>query len=335
MKTSEFKAFLKNLRSCESKRPPLIESSPGVGKTQIAAQVARELDIGFMAIHAPLMQPEDYGIPVVYGENKDKIKFIVSAEKFPLESSDCGDSGIFLIDELSQADNASQKILANLIHEREIHGQKIKKGWTIVCTGNRQSDRSGANRLLGHLSDRLTRIQLDVSLDDWTQWALDNGVKTEVVAFIRFRPELLSNYDANNEKNATPRAWVDGVSARLGSISPQSEFEVFSGDVGQGAASEFLAFLKIFRTLPNPDAILLSPNDSLVPSDVATIYALVGALTNRVTEINFSNALTYIKRLPPEFSVLFVKDAIKKCPEIAASKTFIQWASKDGAELLT
>lgn len=333
MKPSKLKDEIKARHESKIKRALMVESTPGLGKTQIAAQAAAELEVGFKTIHAPLLQPEDYGLPVVSGKNRDELKFIVSMDKFPIEGADCPDTGIFLIDELSQADNSAQKVLANLIQEREIHGHKIKAGWTIVATGNRQADRAGANRILGHLSNRLTRVELEASLDDWSQWALANNVKPEVVAFIRFRPELLSNYDSKQDINATPRAWVEGVSASLGVT--REEFETFSGDVGEGPASEFLAFLKIFRSLPNPDAILLNPKKVEVPDDPATLYAISGALVARTTDVNFGRALTYIKRLPPEFSVLYVKDAMAKCPDITTTKDFIDWASKEGADLLT
>lgn len=335
MKPTEFKELIKSIRKVNGRRAIMVESSPGVGKTQIVAQAAEELEIGFKAIHAPLLQPEDYGMPVIHGPKKDALKFVVSADKFPLVGSECEEEGIFLIDEMSQADNSAQKILANLVQEREIHGHRLKDGWTIVATGNRQADRSGANRILGHLSNRMTRVPLEVSLDDWTVWALESGVASEVVAFIRFRPELLSNYDAKQEINATPRAWVEGVSERLGKIPSSLEFPVFSGDVGEGPAAELIAFLKVFRSLPNPDAILLNPKKAEVPKDPATLYALTGALVSRVTDSNFGRALEYIKRLPPEFSVLFVKDAMAKCPAVASTKEFTAWAAKEGAALLT
>lgn len=335
MRPSELKTLIKTLKEIKSKRPILIEGSAGLGKTQIVAQVAEELNIGFKALHAPLMQPEDYGLPVVYGENKDSLKFVVSKDKFPLESSECPDEGILLVDELPQADNATQKILANLFQEREIHGQKLKKGWSIVATGNRLKDGAGANKILTHLSNRMTRVPLDLSLDDWTTWALNNEVATEVIAFIRFRPELLSNFDPKQDVNATPRSWVEGVACRLGVIPKELEFSVFSGDIGEGPASEFLAFLKIYRNLPNPDAILLNPKKVEVPKDAATQYAICGALVSRTTEVNFGRALEYIKRLPKEFSILYVKDAQAVCPDICSTKEFIEWASTDGAALLT
>lgn len=334
MKPSEFKELIKARHTAGIKRPLLVESSPGLGKTQIAAQAAKELKVGFKVIHAPLLQPEDYGLPVI-SKDKTSVDFVVSYDKFPLEGSDCEEEGIFLIDELSQADNSAQKILANLVQEREIHGKKIKEGWSIVATGNRQSDRAGANRILGHLSDRVTRHGLDASLDDWTQWALANDVKAEVIAFIRFRPELLSSYDAAHDKNATPRGWTEGVSMSLGAIPPALEFEVFRGDVGEGPASEFLAFLKIYRNLPSPDAILMDPKKSKVPTDPATLYALCGALAHKSTTGNFDRALTYIRRLPPEFSVLFMRDATGRNQDLLTTKTYIDWASKEGSDLLT
>lgn len=342
MKPSEFKELIKALRGVKtSKRPLMVEASPGVGKTQIVGQAAHEMGIGFKAVHAPLLQPEDYGMPVIHGAKRDQLKFVVSSEYFPLERSDCEKEGILLIDELAQADNASQKILANLFQERTIHGEKIKDGWTIVATGNRAQDRAGANRILSHLANRMTRVELEVSLDDWSQWALGAGVKPEIVAFIRFRPNLLSNFDAKQEINATPRAWVEGVAARLGLIPSNLEFSVFSGDVGEGPASELLAFLKIYRNLPNPDAILLNPKKAEVPDDPATLYALTGALVARVTDANFGRALDYVKRYKiqgdsaPEFQVMFVKDAMAKCPDVCNTKEFINWASKEGASLLT
>lgn len=335
MKPSEFKQLVKDRHKNQNKRAVYITASPGVGKTEIVGQAAKELGVGFKVIHAPLMQPEDYAMPVIYGENRDQLKFVVSKEKFPLESSDCEEFGIFLIDELPQADISTQKILANLIQSREIHGQKLKKGWTIVATGNRVRDGAGANTVLGHLKSRYCALEMELDLNDWTQWALNNNVKTEVVAFIRFRSDLLSNYDSKLPVSATPRSWSEGVSENIGKTESHLEFSVFSGDVGEGPATEFLAFLKIYRNLPNPDAILLNPKKAEVPGDSATQYAICGALVNRVTEVNFDRALEYIKRLPADFSILFARDASAKCPDICDTKAFIQWASKEGADLLT
>ncbi len=334
MKPSELKNLIMSRFKSKVSRPVHIEGSPGMGKTEIAKQVSKELGVGFKVIHAPLLQPEDYGFPVI-GADRKSVSFIVDLEKFPMVGSNCPESGILIIDDLAQADGASQKILRNLILEREIHGQKLKPEWTIITTGNRTTDRAGSIRLLSHLSNALTRIGLEISLDDWTQWALENGVKPEVVSFIRFRPALLNTFDAQSEVNATPRAWVQGVSASLGTVEPMVEFETFKGDVGEGPAAEFCGFLKICRDLPSVDAIMLDPTGVKVPKDGSTLYALCGALSHKATANNFMGLMVYVSRLPPEFALLFVKDATKLCPAILTTTEFIKWASKDGAKLLS
>jgi hypothetical protein len=181
---------------------------------------------------------------------------------------------------------------------------------------------------------------LEVSLDDWTQWALKNGVAVEVIAYCRYRPEALNDFNPQNDINATPRAWVQGVSARLGKIDPALEFPVFAGDIGEGRAGEFVGFLRIFRKLPSPDAILLNPAKAPLPelgkddSAAQVMYALCGALAHRTTATNFAQVMVYVSRMPGEFQSLFVKNVIKAKPEIQTTGDFIAWASTAGARIL-
>jgi hypothetical protein len=171
-------------------------------------------------------------------------------------------------------------------------------------------------------------LELETHLDDWTGWALKNGVKPEVVSFIRFRPNLLHDFDAQRDQNATPRSWVEGVSDVLGTVPSEAEFECFKGAVGEGAAAEFVGFVRIFRKLPNPDAILLNPTTSDVPTDPATLYALSGALAQRATEANFERVCQYVERMPAEFSVLTVSYAARRDPDLANTQAFTQWSLK-------
>jgi hypothetical protein len=279
------------------------------------------------------MQPEDYGMPVVSADRTD-ISFVVSSDRFPIVGSDCPDTGILLIDELPQAGNAEQKILANLIQAREIHGKKLKPGWMIVATGNRASDRAGANRVLSHLKDRVNELEYEASLDDWCNFALERGVATEVIAFLRFRPNLLLDFDAQREKNPTPRGWVEGVAASLGVVPPEAEFETIKGDVGEGAAAEFLGFLRIFRKLPNPDVVLMSPKTHELPTDPATCYALAGAIATRASKDNFERIVQVAERMAPEYMVLTIRDSIRRNREVQNTKAFITWASGPGAKVL-
>ena len=301
-----------------------IEGSPGGGKTTIVHQVAEELGIPCIERHMPTMLVEDFGILFPDGDNGLKYKL---PEWFPIKGK-APDKGILLFDDRNQANSDLQKVLANICQARNLHGTAMPEGWMVVSTGNRQADRAGANRVLGHLRNRETVYELDTHLDDWTQWALDNGVKPEVISFIRFRPALLHDYDPQRDQNATPRSWVEGVSDVLGTVPSDAEFESFQGAVGEGSAAEFVGFLRIFRKLPNPDAVLMNPTTADVPSDPATLYALSGAIAERATEGNFERVCTYAERMPADFSVLTVSYASRKKPELANTAAFNKWVVK-------
>jgi hypothetical protein len=268
------------------------------------------------------MLVEDFGI--LFPDGGDKLNYRLP-DWFPVKGKS-PEQGILLFDDRNQAGPDLQKVLANICQARNLHGVSMPDGWQVVSTGNRQSDRAGANRVLSHLRNRETVLELETHLDDWTAWAINNNVKPEVISFIRFRPGLLHDFDPQRDQNATPRAWVEGVSDVLGTVPADAEFECFKGAVGEGSAAEFVGFVRIFRKLPNPDAILLNPKTADVPADPATLYALSGALAQRATESNFERVCQYSERMPPEFSVLMISYAARRNPDLANTQAFTKWS---------
>jgi hypothetical protein len=78
----------------------------------------------------------------------------------------------------------------------------------------------------------------------------------------------------------------------------------------------------------------MKPDKHEVPEEASVRYALAGALAHRATVDNFDAVMTFAKRMPPEFGVLVVLDAIRKTPEIQNTKAFMGWAAKEGAKVL-
>jgi hypothetical protein len=307
-------------------RPVAIEGAPGGGKTTIVREVAKELDLHYIEKHMPTMLVEDFGTPWPTAES-DTFSYKLP-DWFPAKGSkyDDGRGGILCFDDRNQADTSNQKVLANIQQARTLHGKQMADGWSVVSTGNRQSDRAGANKVLSHLRNRETVLEFETHLDDSTRWMLDNGVRPEVIAFTRFRPHLLHDFDPQRDVNPTPRSWVEGVSAILGKVPAEAEYECFKGAIDEGAAAEFVGFIRIYRKLPNPDAILINPDTADVPTDPATLYALSGALAERATSGNFERVVTYTGRMPAEFSVLSVSMAVRRDADLASTQAFTKWA---------
>lgn len=319
MRATLLKETLKSL--FPTGRTVSIEGAPGGGKTTIVHEVAKELDIPCVEVHMPTMLVEDFGIPMIDG---DTMAYKLP-DWFPVKGKS-PDNGILLFDDRNQANADLQKVLANICQARTLHGVSMPDGWQVISTGNRQSDRAGANRILSHLRNRETVLEFETHLDDSSKWMIDNGVKPEVIGFTRFRPNLLHDFDPQRDSNPTPRSWVEGVSAVLGIVPAEAEYECFKGAVGEGAAAEFVGFLRIFRKLPNPDAVLLNPATADVPKDPATLYALSGAIAHRATDSNMERVCQYAERMPAEFSVLTVSYACRRNPDLANTQAFTKWS---------
>ena len=318
--------LLKDTLKCLVKigRPVAIEGAPGGGKTTIVREVAKELDIHYIERHLPTMPVEDMGVPMI---DRPTLYYKLP-DWFPAKGGeyDDGRGGILCFDDRNQAATDMQKVLANIQQARNLHGMPLADGWSVVSTGNRQSNRAGANKVLSHLRNRETVLEFETHLDDSTQWMIDNAVRPEVIAFTRFRPHLLHDFDPQRDVNPTPRSWVEGVSDVLGTVSSEAEYECFKGAIGEGAAAEFVGFIRIYRKLPNPDAILINPDTADVPTDPATLYALSGALAERATSGNFERVVTYTGRMPAEFSVLSISMAVRRDSDLASTQAFTKWA---------
>lgn len=314
---------LKTLKAIHSgnKRAVCLEGPPGGGKTSIVRQFAEEVKARLVHIHMPTKLVEDFGMPMP--NLKDSVMHFMMPDWFPTDDKE---DVVILFDDRNQCSGDLQKMLANMMQEHELHGHKIPPSVQFISTGNRAQDKAGANRVLTHLRNRETVIEFETNLDDWCRWAIDHEVNPSVMSFIRFRPGLLHEFNPQRDANPTPRSWIEGVSDMIGVVPDESEYECFKGAVGEGAAAEFVGFLKIARKLPNPDTILLHPDTAEVPTDPMTLYALSGSIATRASNANFDRVITYANRMPPEFSVLTVSYATRRDEKLSRTNAFAKWA---------
>lgn len=326
MKASQIKRSL--LSAIAAKRPTFIWGSPGIGKSQVVAQVAKEIGVCLTDVRVALLDPVDLrGLPSI----KDGKTTWLSPDFLPVDGK-----GILFFDELNAGVPLVQAASYQLVTDRKLGEYTLPEGWIVFAAGNKETDRAITSRMSTALASRFAHLTFEVDLNDWVDWALSFGIEVEVVAFIRFRPGLLHSFDpAKNEKSfPCPRTW-EFVSDFL-KVKPDKdiEFELFSGIVGEGAAAEFFGFLKMYRELPDLDAILMDPKGSKVPEDPAALYAVAGGLARKSSPDNFNRVIQYADRLPVEFSVLMVRDSVKLNAEVAKTKAFVEWSAKNSEVLI-
>ena len=305
-------------------QPAMIWGPPGVGKSAVTKQLAAELNVELRDVRAILLDPVDLrGLPHINGDGR---AHWAVPEFLPREGK-----GILFLDELTAAPQLTQAACYQLILDRKLGEYELPDGWTIIAAGNRESDRGVVHRMPSPLTNRFVHLDFGVDLDDWTKWATTHGIATEVIAFLRFRDELLHDFDPKRSEKAfpTPRSW-EFVSNIVGSgtVTNGIEYPLIAGAVGEGAAAEFMGFLKIARSLQSPDMILMNPDSAAVPEEAATLYAVSTALARKATEGNMDRVVAYANRLPDEFSVLLVKDALDRDPAVAHTRSYIEWVAK-------
>ena len=300
-------------------QPAFIWGGPGIGKSAVVRQFAAELAIPLQDVRAILLDPVDLrGLPFLGNDGRSRW---AAPEFLPREGS-----GILFLDELNAASAMVQASCYQLVLDRKLGEYTLPKDWSIVAAGNRDSDRAVTTRMPTPLRNRFVHLEFEVDLQEWSKWAIQSGIRPEVIAFLRFRPELLSVFDRDANAFPSPRSW-EFVSRILDSASTQSvEHELFAGAVGNGAATEFSAFVRMFRELPNIDAILLNPLKEPVPEKAAAQYAVASALARRASDINFDRICLYLDRMPTEFSVLCVRDASLRQPGIRHTPSYTKWA---------
>jgi hypothetical protein len=302
-------------------RAVYITGQPGSAKTSVVKLAAQKQDRPYWHLHCATRLVEDFSVPLPNHETMQLDYFLTNA----LPLMDSTSTAVLCLDDFGQSSTDIQKMMANLIQEREFHGHALPDGVHIVATGNRQQDRAGVNRILGHLANRYTELELEVNLDAWCKWAIDNDIHPSIISFVRFRPNLLQDYDPQRGANPTCRSWA-AVSDILSVIPPHLEYDCVKGTIGEGASAEFVGFRKIERALPNIDNLLLNPETTDVPTDPATLYAISGAIAHKSTNANFERVIKYANRMPKEFGVLTVSYATRRDVDLASSAAFTSWA---------
>ena len=164
---------------------------------------------------------------------------------------------------------------------------------------------------------------------------MSNGVDTSVVSFIRYRPNLLYNFNPEDYAFPTPRSWsyVD-KRLKLTKVDEESLFYGVSALVGDGAAGEYIAFRQIYTELPDIDHLINNPHTYKVDDNPAVMYALSGALAARACDAKMENIMKVIKKLPTEFQVITVKQSLIKDKTIIQHNAVDQWVSHNSTVIL-
>ena len=311
----------------EARQPCIVYGPPGSAKSQIAQQVAADAGREYIDVRALLLDPVDLrGIP--WRDGADRTRWAPPAFLPPSD-----DPGFWLInlEELPSALPMVQAALYQLVLDRKCGEYELPEGASLIACGNRESDRGVVHRMPTPLASRFVHLEIRVDAEDWLAWGAANEISPEVLFFVSMRPELLHHFDPQSREAAfpCPRTWhfASDIVKRRNGLDPAAERALFRGTVGEAAAVEFSAFLKVWRELPHPRAVLDDPENAIVPDNASALIALCGSLYRMADDVNLGAIVTYAMRLRREVGEFLVGSCIRRDPDLQHSEAFIRWAA--------
>ncbi len=358
LKPSQLKSLL--VPRIKHKKPVLIASSPGIGKTDIEKQAAQLAGAENIIFHPIVDDPTDYkGMPwVTKVGNGSKAEFVPFHNLERLMNADKLTAVFF--DDLGQASPAVQAALMQVVLAREINGKRISDHVTFIAATNRRTDRAGVQGILEPLKSRFLCVQLRPDVTDWMKWAakpragsLDvngkvvtegeggGGINPYVRMYLGFRPDALCDFTptADMTNSPCPRTW-EMLSHDLDDcgVDRDSQVSVFSGYVGKGVAQELTAFMRMCDEIVQPDAILLNPQSAKIPEEPSVLYATAASLAARVEKGNVGRFCQYAERLikagKDEYAALAVTSALGRNPLLASTTAWVKAASGPIGQLI-
>ncbi|MFY8212814.1 MAG: ATP-binding protein [Candidatus Nanopelagicus sp.] len=275
------------LKAFKVKRPVFLWGPPGIGKSEVVAEIAAEMNGAIIDLRMAQMEPTDIrGIPYF---NKDINKMDWAppidlpdeefASKYPIV--------VLFLDEMNSASPAVQAAGYQLILNRRVGKYFLPDNVVIVAAGNRDSDKGVTYRMPMPLANRFIHLEMKPDFDSWQNWAVDKKIHKDVVGYLSFAKQDLYDFDSKSSSRAfaTPRSWCF-VSDLLQDedMDNETQYSLIAGSVGEGLATKFTAHRKLSGRMPQPSDILSGKVKDLEVKEVSAMYSLAISMCYELKE---------------------------------------------------
>lgn len=324
-------------RQSQIHTPLYLHSSPGIGKSSIISQLCKEFDIGFVDLRLASMEASDLcGVPYVShaGEETEDMKFSTPKwfpSKEKVEKGIMPEYGVVFFDELSNAPIGVQHAAYRIILDREVQTDvEMAPGWVVVAAGNLKEDKTGAKGVAPALANRFAcHLTITHNFNDFLQYAYAQELHHHIIGFLNFKQDALYKFvpAKNDVAFATPRSWEQASNLLEMGFEGADLMTVLAGCVGDGLASEFVAFRKYYGKLPDFEKIMDGKEEYKSPKEKNGDRGIEFAIATSLIDCMLQNATKKerIKNLQPVIKDLnddFVCMIFKTLKTIGTSEEF-------------
>ena len=201
-------------------RPVLLMGPPGIGKTQIMAQIAAETGVGLVAYTITHHTRQSaIGLPFIehrtYGEKEYAItEYTMSeilASVYDLMEKTGLREGILFLDEINCVSETLAPMMLQFLQCKTFGNQALPEGWLIVAAGNPPEYNRSVRDFDVVTLDRVKRIDVQEDFAVWKEYARRNGVHGAVISYLDIKKDHFYAMETTVDglQFATARGWED------------------------------------------------------------------------------------------------------------------------------
>jgi hypothetical protein len=277
------------LQQCfKTKRPVFLWGPPGIGKSELIASMADEMQGHMIDLRLGQMDPTDIrGIPF-YNKEANVMDWAPPIELPTEELASQYPVVVLFLDEMNSAAPSVQSAAYQLILNRRVGKYRLPDNVVMVAAGNREGDKGVTYKMPSPLANRFVHLEMRPDFEAWQRWAVQNNIHKDVVGYVSFAKQDLFDFDPKSSSRAfaTPRSWTF-VSQLLESDLPTNiETDLVAGTVGDGTAVKFMAHRKVAGQMPNPRDILDGKVRELKVKEISAMYSLTVSMCYELKDLN-------------------------------------------------
>lgn len=201
-------------------RPILLMGPPGIGKTQIMEQVAKECHIGLVsytithhtrqsAVGLPFIEKKEFG-GKKYSVTDYSMSEIV-ASVYEKQEKTGQVEGILFIDEINCVSETLAPTMLQFLQYKTFGNQKVPDGWIIIAAGNPPEYNKSVREFDTVTLDRVRRIEIEPDFEVWKEYAYKQNIHPAIIQYLDIRRENFYRFETTPDGTffATARGWED------------------------------------------------------------------------------------------------------------------------------
>ena len=201
-------------------RPILLMGAPGIGKTQIMEQIARECKVGLVsytithhtrqsAVGLPFIKEKTFG-QETFSVTEYTMSEIIASVYEKMEKTGLKE-GILFIDEINCVSETLAPMMLQFLQGKTFGNQKVPEGWVIVTAGNPPEYNKSVREFDVVTLDRIKRINVQPDFEVWKEYAYEQGIHPTVISYLELRRKNFYRMENTVDGRifATARGWED------------------------------------------------------------------------------------------------------------------------------